>query len=304
MKSKIALTALATLMVGGAQAQGSTEIYGRINLTVERQKLDGVTHTGMFDNASRLGIRGHEDLGGGLKVGFVLEHGFDADTGAAAGAMWGRESTLSLAGDFGRLRFGNLTASEAYFTIADYVSMHNHDTGSSADALYGFVATGRLQDGIAYTSPTVNGLRFDVQYGLKENTKPDSPLSMAVNYDAGPLHLGLGYEAYDGNKSTAVRALYEMGAFTVGGYVERGSGDTRYNNFRIAGMYTLGASEFHLNFGKRGDTNGVNGSDGDQATVAYNYNLSKRTKLYGYYTRLSLGSTDFNSFALGLRHNF
>ena len=313
MKSKIVFATAATLLAlatGGAQAQGSTEIYGRLNLSAERQDLDGTKNSGIFDNSSRIGFRGTEDLGGGLKAGFVLEHGFNADTGSIAGgnwvgAFWGRESTLSLSGSFGTLRFGNMPASEAYFATADYVSMHNHDTGSSADALYGFVSVGQLTSAIAYTSPTIEGLRFDVQYGLKEgNARPDSPLSVAAVYDAGPLHLGFGYEGFDGNKSTAVRALYEMGAITVGGYVEKGSGDTRYTNFRLAGMYTMGVSEFHLNFGKRGDTNDVDGTDADQFTLGYNYNLSKRSKLYGYYTKLSVGSADFSSYAVGMRHNF
>lgn len=309
MKSKIVL-AVAALMAGTAFAQGSTEIYGRINLTAERQKLNGTTDTGLYDNASRIGIRGTEDLGGGLKAGFVIEHGFNADTGSAsttsneAGGFWGRESTVSLGGSFGTVRLGNMPASEAYFATADYVSMHNHDTGSSADALYGFVAVGSLTSAIAYTSPTVNGLRFDVQYGFKEGTKTDAPISMALSYDAGALHLGLGHEDYDGQKSTAVRALYEMGAFTVGGYYERGSGTVGYNNFRLAGMYTMGAAEFHLNYGKRSGENGL--ADGDQFTVAYNYNLSKRTKLHAFYTNLDLanGVVDFSSYGLGLRHNF
>jgi predicted porin len=307
MKNKIALTALtalATLTAGSAFAQGSTEIYGRINLSAERQKLNGQTDTGIYDNSSRIGLRGTEDLGGGLKAGFVIEHGFSADTGSAAGTFWGRESTVSLSGSLGTLRLGNMPASEAYFATADYVSMHNHDTGSSSDALYGFVAVGALQNTIAYTSPTVNGLRFDVQYGLKETTKTDHPLSMSVNYDTGALHLGLGYEDYAGQKSTALRALVEMGAFTVGGYYERGSGNVGYNNFRLAGMYAMGASEFHLNFGKRSSS--TDAVDGDQFTAGYNYNLSKRTKLYAFYTTLDIGhgAVDFNSYGLGLRHNF
>jgi predicted porin len=154
MKNKIALTALtalATLTAGSAFAQGSTEIYGRINLSAERQKLNGQTDTGIYDNSSRIGLRGTEDLGGGLKAGFVIEHGFSADTGSAAGTFWGRESTVSLSGSLGTLRLGNMPASEAYFATADYVSMHNHDTGSSSDALYGFVAVGALQNTIAYT---------------------------------------------------------------------------------------------------------------------------------------------------------
>lgn len=301
----IAATLMAGL-AGSALAQGSTEIYGRINLSLERQDVAGTRNTGVQDNASRIGLRGTEDLGGGLKAGFVIEHGFSADTGAADGTFWGRESTVSLAGSFGTVRLGNMPASEAYFATADYVSMHNHDTGSSADALYGFVAVGALQSAIAYTSPTLNGLRLDLQYGFKETTKTDSPLSLAASYDAGPLHLGFGYEDYAGNKSTAVRALYEMGAITVGGYLERGSGDTRFNNVRVSAMFTSGAQEYHVNFGQRGDTNDVADTSLNQFTLGYNYNLSKRTKLYTYYTRLDtdIAGVDFNSFALGIRHNF
>ena len=84
MKTKIALAALATLAAGSAFAQGSTEIYGRLNLTIERQKAGDVTQTEMLNNSSRIGFRGTEDLGGGLKAGFVIEHGFSADTGAAS----------------------------------------------------------------------------------------------------------------------------------------------------------------------------------------------------------------------------
>ena len=68
MKNKIVFVALATLVGGSAFAQGSTEIYGRINLSAERQKLDGATDTGIYDNSSRIGLRGSEDLGGGLKA--------------------------------------------------------------------------------------------------------------------------------------------------------------------------------------------------------------------------------------------
>jgi predicted porin len=302
MQLKHLIAAAAALVAGSAFAQG-TEIYGRINLSLERQEVNGTKSSAVQDNSSRIGFRGTEDLGGGLKAGFVIEHGFSADTGSAAGTFWGRESTVSLSGSMGTLRLGNMPASEAYFTTADWVSMHNHDTGTSSDALYGFVAVGQLNSAIAYTSPTFNGFRVDLQYGMKE-AKPDSPLSMAVSYDAGPLHVGFGYEDYDGNKSTAIAGLYTMGAITFGGYYEKGSGDTRYNNFRLSGMYAMGASEFHLNYGNRGDTNSISGTDADQVTLGYNYNLSKRTKLYAFYTKLDFAGAEFNSMAVGVRHNF
>ena len=233
----------------------------------------------------------------------MLEHGFDPTDGTAASPFWGRESTVSLSGNWGMLRLGNMPASEAYFATADYVSMHNHDTGSSSDALYSFVATGQLQNAVSYNSPQIGGFNFAVQ--TAEDRGPGRPLVMAANYDAGPLHLGLGYEKLGSDKSLAARALYELGAFTVGGYYERGSGTNKVNNFRLAGMYAMGASEFHVNFGKRGDTNDVADTGGKQFTLGYNYNLSKRTKVYGFYTKLNGDdSSKFSSIAAGIRHNF
>lgn len=307
MQRKLLIAAATALVAGSAFAQSTTEIYGRLNLSVERQDAGGSNNTVVQDNSSRIGLRGTEDLGGGLKAGFVIEHGFSADTGSAAGTFWGREATLSLSGGFGTLRVGNLAASAAYFATADYVSMHNHDTGTSSDALYGFVGIiGTMNNAISYTSPTFSGVNIEVQYGLDEKKKADSPLSIAANYDAGPLHLGFGYESYDGLKSTAVRVLYELGAFTVGGYYEKGGGDASYNNIRLAGMYAMGASEFHVNYGTRGDTNDINGTGANQMTLGYNYNLSKRTKVYAFYTRLDtdFAGADFNSLAVGIRHNF
>jgi len=121
----------------------------------------------------------------------------------------------------------------------------------------------------------------------------------------------------------AARALYTFGAFTVGGYVQRDEGafvanGGKRNTFRLAGAYNLGASEFHVNVGRAGEYKNINDSDATQYTVGYNYNLSKRTKVYGYYTRINNSSegtyglgrspvgrgVDSNSLAVGIRHNF
>jgi predicted porin len=344
MFKKLALVAaLAACFASAAQAQSNVTIYGRLNVTAERQDLDGNTQTVLSNNASRIGFKGTEDIGNGLKAGFVLESGFDATTGAADSRFWGRESTVNLSSNaYGTVRLGNLTASEAYFATADYVSMHNHDTGSSSDAFYalGFnLATGRLTNGVAYTSPVINGFRGDVQVGLNDG-EGDRRIALAANYDAGPLHLGAGYEDFNGMKALTIRGLYEMGPWTFGGYVEQDSGnvenarllndfldngvlngalangsDVKRTNLRVSAMYTMGASEFHANYGNAGEINSISGTGADQYTLGYNYNLSKRTKVYGYYTAIKSdgiggavqygsGTTDFSSFAVGLRHNF
>ena len=201
----------------------------------------------------------------------------------------------------------------AYLATADYVSMHNHDTGSSSDALFGgFQLPARQSNSISYTTPSFSGLTVEVAQSLRENVAgAQNQTDIAANYDAGPLHLGAGYQKFGDNKLLALRALYEFGAVTLGGYYERDDfviqGDR--NNFRVAAMYTLGASEFHANVGSAGKFSKVADSKAQQYTLGYNYNLSKRTKVYGYVTRVNDSAAgiyggDFNSTAVGIRHNF
>ena len=63
--TRVVLAVLAVLAVAGttaAMAQSSVTLYGRVNTTVERQKVGDVTTTGMFNNSSRFGFKGTEDL--------------------------------------------------------------------------------------------------------------------------------------------------------------------------------------------------------------------------------------------------
>jgi predicted porin len=307
MTRKSLLAAVAALAAGTTFAQG-VEVYGRLNVSVERQKAGGTSSTAMVNNSSRVGVRGSEDLGGGLKAGFVLEHGFAVDTGAAAATFWGRQSELNLSGGFGTVRLGNFT-SEAYYATADYVSMHNHDTGTSADALYAYL--GRDTDKIAWRSPSLGGATVDVGMSLAEG-RPDRTYDLAVNYAIGALALGAGYQKDGDANQFAVRGLYEMGAIVLGGYIQRdedvyaaGSRTT----LRLSGMYTMGANELHLNFGRAGDYGKVASSSANQVTLGFNHNLSKRSKVYAYYTKIDDSAAgvyggDFSSIAVGLRHNF
>ena len=305
-----------SLAGGLAAAQSSVTVYGRLNVTIENQKI-GTADAKWVEqnNSSRIGFKGSEDLGGGLKAGFQIEHGFSVDTGAAADTFWGRQSEVNLSGGFGTVRLGNFT-SEAYYATADYVSMHNHDTGTSSDALY--AGLGRKSNKVAYRLPGfVKDLSVEAAVSLGEGAANQKKnYDVAINYAIGGLQLGLGYEQADDATTTkdqfAVRAAYTAGPVTVGGYVQRDKnafGAGNRTNVRLAGMYTLGSSEFHLNVGSAGDTGSVADSSAKQFTVAYNYKLSKRTKVYGFYTKLDDSSAglydgDFKSFALGLRHNF
>jgi predicted porin len=325
--NRLLLALLATLGATTAFAQSSVTLYGRVNTTVERQKDGDLSKTGLYNNSSRFGFKGVEDLGGGLKAGFQLESGFASDTGASNAVFFGRQSEVNLSGGFGMVRLGNFFP-ESYFASADYVSMHNHDTGSSSDALYydpvWFGSLGTANK-VAYRTPSLGGLTVEGALSLHEKVTGaggKNGYDLAANYNAGPLALGAGYSGVNSNNQFSLRALYSFGQFTVGGYYQRikdanqivATGAGTANNFRLSGMYALGASEFHLNVGRRNSFSHVDNSAATQYTVGYNYNLSKRTKVYGYYTRVNNDSlsavnvtaagTDFSSIAVGIRHNF
>ena len=321
----LATTTVALLAATTASAQSDVTLYGRVNTTVENQKVGEASTTGLFNNSSRFGFRGVEDLGGGLKIGFGLESGFASDTGIPASPFFARRSEVDLSGAFGRLRLGRWIA-ESYFATADYVSLHNHDTGSSADALYAYVS--RDSNKVAYRTPVWNDFTLEGSVGLHEQVSGTpaaagangrNSYDFAANYKLGALALGAGYTKLDQINQFALRAFYAIGPFLLGGYVQRdenaffANGGKR-DSVRLSGAYLLGASEFHLNVGRAGDYDNVPDSAATQYTLGYNYNLSKRTKIYGYYTRVNNGAAasyqsglagvDFRSLALGVRHNF
>ena len=324
--NRLLLALLAVVGSSAALAQSSVTLYGRVNTTIEQQKFGNEKVTSMENNASRFGFRGTEDLGGGLKAGFVLESGFNSDDGSGNGDRgidFARQSELNLSGNFGMLRLGNFFA-ESYYATADYVSMHNHDTGTSADALYAYVMPTNANK-IAYRTPDFGGFTAEAAIAMHEQVRGGkNAVDLAANYNLGGLALGAGYSKHEKTNQFGLRAVYSTGPFVIGGYyqrdknafdslttlVESGKRDT----FRIAGAYMMGASEFHLNLGRAGKYKNVPDSSAMQYTLAYNYNMSKRTKLYTYYTKVDnkigadyatgVAGEDFNSFAIGVRHNF
>jgi len=307
--SAIALVAAA--VAAPAFAQSSVTLYGRLNTTVENQKVNNQARKWVVqNNSSRIGFKGTEDMGGGLKASFQLEHGFGSDTGQAAGTFWGREAWVQLAGSFGAVRLGNITP-ESYFATADYVSMHNHDTGPSSDALYGgpFLSKNKVM----YMTPSMGG--FSGSFAMTAGEKVEkNGTDVAMNYDAGPFHGGLGYSKQGNLSQLAVRALVEVGPVVIGGYIQSEDlGADKRAVARLAVMYAFGANELHANVGAAGqakDGSTILSNRQEQVSLGYNYNLSKRTKVYGYFTKYDLNKNtaaadaEFTSLAMGVRHNF
>lgn len=355
--TRLMLAVLAVCGTSAALAQSSVNVYGRINTTVEHQKIGNQSRSAMESNSSYIGFRGVEDLGGGLKAGFQLEGNFGSDNGTgstAAGVNFQRHSELNLSGSFGTVRLGKFNVG-SYLATADFISMHNHDTGTSSDALYAYVFPEGNQ--ISYRSPVFGGVTAEFNYGFGEKAQRETGVpgvnltpvlgtagvdgehkgafDASLNYANGPLGLGLGYTQAKTDAAAfnvkeqqlGLRASYALGDLTLGAYyqyykADAGVFDTKRHAYRLAAMYTLGASEFHANVGRaqgyKGDLDGAK-TAATQWTLGYNYNLSKRTKVYGYFTKINNGNDvaygpstnpkltagdNFRSIAVGVRHLF
>ncbi len=273
-KSLIALAALATVATA-AQAQSSVEIYGVIDLGVgsisgvaaDYTKTTSATTTsaaaysgtaagsatknvtGLMNgglSTSRLGFRGTEDLGGGLKAGFTLEAEFLGDNGSqksTAESLFARESSVGLSGNFGAVKLGRFNTF-AYGEGAKFDSMGGNNIGGYiASGNYGYV---RIENAVQYVSPVFNGLTFGVQSGTRtaSATYPGTTITnygevagktagnrntaAMVAYNKGPLELSASYGTQkdaDGNKMddvTAVFARYTIGSVRlVAGYMQK-----------------------------------------------------------------------------------
>ena len=183
-KSLIALSVAGAFLAAGAQA-ADVQIYGLIDQGVSYQNYDADDGTGSVSTfsmndamefGSRWGIRGSEDLGNGLKVGFTLESGFRADTGAMDnnGRLFGRESTVSLSGGFGTLTFGNMPVfgstlgANGLFRAIDPVNANQTNAfGSGAATASSWL---RADNAVSYKTPTFAGLTGYAMYSFKMNS--------------------------------------------------------------------------------------------------------------------------------------
>ena len=203
MKSFLALAA-GCVAAGSASAQNTVTLYGVLDEGVtyvnSARDANGQGHSfvGMQSGVvqgSRWGLKGAEDLGGGLKAIFQLENGFNVNTGRSgqAGRLFGRQSFVGLSSN----QWGTLTLGRQYDAVVDYVQpttmngnwgatfSHAGDIDNSDN---GF----RINNAVKYTSPSLAGLQFGGLYALGGESG-NSTLSLGTSYTGGPMYLSVGY---------------------------------------------------------------------------------------------------------------
>lgn len=307
-------------MSAAAFADSGVNVYGRVDASVASVKAAGQRTSSVDNGGSYFGFKGVEALGNGLKAGFILESGFEADTGSNSNAssFFNNRSELFLQGSFGAVRLGRFL-NPSYYAVADRASLHNEDYGITYDQLYAY--QGSDANRIAYTSPTMHGLTLESSISLHErangNSTDKNAYDLAANYDRGNWSFGAGYGEHGDDQQYALRATWTQDAWTVSGYHQRsqameGGFKAKTNVTRAAVAYAIGAGEVHANYGY---ADGAGNKEANQWTVGYNHHLSKRTKVYAFYSQIQnkngahfgdnlMANEDQKSVSVGVRHNF
>jgi predicted porin len=219
MMKKTALAVLSlNCLLPAAQAQSSVTLYGIVDAGVgytsgqrTAQSKGAAGKPVVYSNASnygfasgtwsgdRWGIKGNEDLGGGLSALFQVENGFNIGTGqlGQGGRLFGRQAWMGLSSD----KLGKVTLGRQYDPIVDFVGTISAGTfltgmGAHPGDLDNIDNQARENNSIKYTSPSFSGLQFGALYGFGNQAgsiKNQSTWSLGAQYQNGPLAVGAAY---------------------------------------------------------------------------------------------------------------
>lgn len=314
-KTRTAAALAVALLAGTAAAQSSVTLFGVADVAVRHARTHGVGHvtslvSGAYSSA-RWGVRGQEDLGGGLVASFWLESFLSMDTGAISPAGFQRRSTLSLSHrDWGELRAGRdytpTHSSWARFDPFGYVGIGAVQLFalSAAGTTPVTAAFGTSPNTIQRTSNTVEyllprnawGLEGGLSYALREDGTAASDQHHAaggrLGITLGPVFVSAASFRTRNNlttdafQDTALAATYNAGFARVSAGIRRYDfRDARQNNYLLGVVVPSGASEFKFSWNRAAmdgtvGTTSIDANRADQFALGYVYHFSKRTRVY------------------------
>lgn len=349
-KSLIAGAVLSVLSTAAfSQAASSVTLYGIVDSNFSRAETHGGVSTTGLDQlpnprGSRFGMRGSENIGGGLRASFQLEAGLaPADgTTTSGNQLFNRQAWVGLSGGFGEVSFGRQQTlhrevnNNNYNDVATEGEISVTTANSGLQLMQNFGT--RVNNAVRYTSPLFSGVRVRVQSALGQRSTA-STNGLMVSYDKGPLRAAVVHEYYDGagvtgisrwNEATMLGMQYNFGPATLAlGYqkTEKLLASAAANTLTSAATlpdhsaYNIGvivpvSKEFSLraqytasttDFPAAGTTPATS-RDYSRVGLSARYSLSSRTYLYGAYNERDVdvptATQNKNSIGLGISHAF
>ena len=342
---KKSLIALAVLAVSGiASAQSTVTIYGLLDAYVGSTKdqisngATSVRQTGVNSGGiqtSRFGLKGSEDLGGGLKANFKLESGFNIDTGAASPytnpydgtkstSVFSRQSWVGVSGNFGEVQIGKMWTP---FDDQQGLGAAAFNANVFAPAAYVWKSNGyndRPGNSIYYATPSFGGFSGAAMYSFGENkttaASAGKVISVRASYEGGPLTASLAYQTEKANgaaanttKFTQLNAGYDLGVvklLAAYGNVKDGAAP-KTNEYQIGADFPVGdAFTLSAGYATSKDT-GLATGDVKRKGLGLGalYAMSKRTSVYlglnsSKQTQAAVSDLKTEVVAVGVRHAF
>jgi predicted porin len=333
-KKLIALAVAAASVAPAAMAQTANPVtlYGRIYVMFESVEAKGganpiARRNRVTDNSSLLGVRGTEDLGGGLKAFFQLEMAFRPDdnqngaqdrananstTALTAASVTqnnspfsGRNSGVGLQGGWGSILLGRwdtpykttTTAVDPFgdLTIGGITGINND--GQNHDR--------RANNVVQYWSPTFAGFAVRASYAANEGKTASlnpSESSASLTWGNGPVYLFYAYEQIKDVSATltkdeanSVGGSFVIGPFKLGGlYGEyKKTGLTKKKSYMLNGVWTIGNHQLIYQYqdAQDGGASGAEQPEASSNTFGYQYNFSKRTFFLAQYVKVDNNNT-------------
>lgn len=240
----------------GSALAAEVQLYGILDTGVGYNHINldtsGVDNVDSFEmksgvgSGSRWGLKGTEELGNGLTVGFILEDDFDSDTGSedSTGVMFNRES-MFLQGNFGKIalgRMGALNSGQSSWSKVGMINAFGTSYGDfTAQASNVFSLAGQWDNMIAYETPDFAGFKLFAQYGMGSNdneneSSSDRFYSLGVTYNNGPF---AGYLAVDSIN-------YKTAKFGTGEYPNNGDDIDDSLTITLGGSYDFNVVKLYL----------------------------------------------------------
>lgn len=345
MKQIATLALLAAASAAASAQTSSVTLFGILDAGVRHVKNGDDSITSQSSNGlntSRFGVRGLEDLGGGLQAGFWLESGLNPDTGTTSDGsrFWNRRSTVSLiSSSLGEVRLGR-DYTPTYTGYADYDAFGTNGVGDASkffSALGTAADTGvRADNQVSYFLPSaLGGIYGQVSVAAGEGAVGKKYYGGRLGYRAGPLDVSgsIGQTTVAPNaagedkfKAYDIGASYDFGIAKLTGYYSQTKFDQlKLGVVNIGALVPAGPGKVRVSY-VRANASGTtaagvdtDANDANQLALGYVYDLSKRTALYGTVARVNnkgnaafaiaggptlLAGRDSTGYEFGLRHSF
>ncbi|ANQ86449.1 outer membrane porin protein [Azoarcus olearius] len=323
MQKKLIALAVAGLMSAPAFAQSNVTIYGVVDFGYKwtgDSAISGVDSRSAIDSGisagNRLGFKGTEDLGNGLKASFVYETGIQGDTNGSSG-LWGgagsRQSYVALSGNFGTVALGR-QYTPAHALLAGNIDPFGFGKGTVASLANVYISPARLDNLAAYVSPTFGG--FSVVAAYTNSASGDESAengygvpggsdarawAIAPTYKNGPIYVALNVHQIRGNatslttdtvnKTWDLGGTYDFGVVKLGAvYGVSDSEDiVKHKQWALTAAVPVGAAgKVQASFVRRkSEIDGGDDARVSQWGIGYEHALSKRTALYTAYADIN-----------------